>query len=139
MFNEWKTHALMQLKKVQYCEKPYQTFRGNVDYGINNFNMLSSGSTFSSLEIRRSAGNYLHFLSILIQYDCWVAQEENPFSIILVMTVFQTFFFSFWKYNNRVANTNHEDLPHNTFLHVFVSFVAKEKEEKKALLIFFYN
>ncbi len=57
-----------------------------MDYGIKEFNMLSSGSEFSSLHICRSAGNNIHYLSILMQYDCRVAQEDNPFSIILDMT-----------------------------------------------------
>ena len=37
---------------------------------LQNFNMPSSGCTFSSLQIRRSAGNNLHFFSILMKYDC---------------------------------------------------------------------
>ncbi len=75
------------------CEKRYKTFGEIWITALKNFNMLSSGSTFSSLHIRRSAGNNKHFLSILMQYDCGVAQEENPFSIILSIS-FSAFFYS---------------------------------------------
>ncbi len=53
-------NALLQLKKIQIVRNLTKHLGKDVDYGMN-FNMPISGCTISSLQIRRSAGNNLHF------------------------------------------------------------------------------